>query len=79
MVRWCALIRRKGYDDVREDKVVHVELRRWAHCMVVAPCSANTLAKVSATLRACVCVLFLVGGKGGRCGFYCVEDTGGAT
>jgi phosphopantothenoylcysteine decarboxylase len=28
------------------DKVLHIELRKWADIMVVAPLSANTLAKV---------------------------------
>ncbi|CZS98537.1 hypothetical protein WAI453_005746 [Rhynchosporium graminicola] len=30
----------------RGDSILHIELRRWADCMVVAPLSANTLAKV---------------------------------
>ena len=39
-------------DDWREwkkvgDPVLHIELRRWADIMVVAPCSANTLAKMA--------------------------------
>lgn len=29
------------------DPVLHIELRRWADIMVVAPCSANTLAKMA--------------------------------
>ena len=29
------------------DSVLHIELRRWADIMVIAPLSANTLAKVS--------------------------------
>ena len=29
------------------DPVLHIELRRWADVMVIAPLSANTLAKVS--------------------------------
>ena len=29
------------------DKVLHIELRRWADVFVVAPCSANTLAKLA--------------------------------
>ena len=29
------------------DTVLHIELRRWADIMVVAPCSANTLAKMA--------------------------------
>ncbi len=31
---------------VRGDKILHIELRRWAHVMLVAPLSANTMAKV---------------------------------
>ena len=30
----------------RGSGVLHIELRRWAHMMVVAPLSANTLAKI---------------------------------
>ncbi|CAK0786727.1 hypothetical protein CVIRNUC_009941 [Coccomyxa viridis] len=29
------------------DPVMHIELRRWADCLVIAPLSANTLAKVA--------------------------------
>jgi phosphopantothenoylcysteine decarboxylase len=29
------------------DPVVHIELRRWADLFVIAPCSANTLAKIA--------------------------------
>ena len=29
------------------DPVLHIELRRWADIMVIAPCSANTLAKMA--------------------------------
>ena len=32
------------------DPVVHIELRRWADAFVVAPLSANTLAKVAGGL-----------------------------
>ena len=32
---------------VRGDKILHIELRRWAHVLVVAPLSANTLAKMT--------------------------------
>ena len=31
----------------RDDPVLHIELRKWADMMVVAPLSANTLAKIS--------------------------------
>ncbi|EXJ58645.1 phosphopantothenoylcysteine decarboxylase [Cladophialophora yegresii CBS 114405] len=31
---------------VRGDKILHIELRRWAHVLVVAPLSANSLAKM---------------------------------
>ena len=36
-----------GYEDVSSDSVVHIELRRWADVALVAPCSANTLAKLA--------------------------------
>lgn len=29
------------------DPVLHIELRKWADAMVIAPLSANTLAKIS--------------------------------
>ena len=29
------------------DPILHIELRRWADIVLVAPCSANTLAKIS--------------------------------
>jgi phosphopantothenoylcysteine decarboxylase len=31
----------------RDAKILHIELRRWSHLLVVAPLTANTLAKVS--------------------------------
>ena len=31
---------------VRGDKILHIELRRWAHILILAPLSANTLAKM---------------------------------
>ena len=31
---------------VRGDKILHIELRRWAHAMLVAPLSANSMAKM---------------------------------
>ncbi|KAI9827050.1 MAG: hypothetical protein M1819_007042 [Sarea resinae] len=31
----------------RGDAILHIELRRWAHLLVIAPLSANTLAKVT--------------------------------
>ncbi|KAK9474764.1 flavoprotein, partial [Dipodascopsis tothii] len=31
----------------RNDPIVHIELRRWAHAMLIAPLSANTLAKIA--------------------------------
>jgi len=36
-----------GYKDVSNDAVVHIELRRWADLVVIAPCSSNTLAKLA--------------------------------
>ncbi|KAG8214436.1 putative phosphopantothenoylcysteine decarboxylase [Butyriboletus roseoflavus] len=32
------------------DPILHIELRRWADVVLVAPCSANTLAKIAAGL-----------------------------
>ncbi|KAF8547450.1 flavoprotein [Imleria badia] len=32
------------------DPILHIELRRWADIVLVAPCSANTLAKIAAGL-----------------------------
>ena len=31
---------------VRGDPILHIELRRWAHVLVIAPLSANSLAKI---------------------------------
>ena len=31
---------------VRGDKILHIELRRWAHVLLIAPLSANSLAKM---------------------------------
>ena len=31
---------------IRGDKILHIELRRWAHVMLIAPLSANSLAKI---------------------------------
>ena len=43
----------------RRDRVLHIELRRWADCLVLAPCGAGTLAKLA--VGACdnlLCALF---------------------
>lgn len=32
------------------DPILHIELRRWADVVLVAPCSANTLAKMAGGL-----------------------------
>jgi phosphopantothenoylcysteine decarboxylase len=32
---------------IRGDKILHIELRRWAHILVIAPLSANSLAKIA--------------------------------
>jgi phosphopantothenoylcysteine decarboxylase len=29
------------------DPILHIELRRWAHVLLIAPTSANTLAKIA--------------------------------
>jgi len=35
------------YQHVGKDPVVHIELRKWADVFLIAPLSANTLAKIS--------------------------------
>jgi phosphopantothenoylcysteine decarboxylase len=32
------------------DPILHIELRRWADIVLIAPCSANTLAKIATGL-----------------------------
>lgn len=32
---------------IRNDAILHIELRRWAHVLVIAPLSANSLAKIA--------------------------------
>ncbi|KAH7345762.1 flavoprotein [Rhizoctonia solani] len=41
------------------DPILHIELRRWADVVLVAPCSANTLAKIASGLcdNLATCVL----------------------
>lgn len=36
-----------GYHSVHKDPVLHIEMTKWADLMLVAPASANTLAKVA--------------------------------
>jgi phosphopantothenoylcysteine decarboxylase len=59
---WAALQQQQGvavvgdedewshYHTVGHDEVVHIELRKWADALVIAPLSANTLGKVSCGL-----------------------------
>ena len=35
---------------IRQSKILHIELRRWSHLLVIAPMSANLLAKVTGGL-----------------------------
>jgi phosphopantothenoylcysteine decarboxylase len=42
--------REEGRRYRREDPVLHIELRRWADVLVIAPLDANTLAKLAAGL-----------------------------
>ena len=42
--------RRAGLRYERSDRVVHIELRRWADLLLIAPLDANTLAKLAAGL-----------------------------
>ena len=39
-----------GYGSVGRDAVVHIELRKWGDLVLVAPCTANTLAKLAVGL-----------------------------
>ena len=40
---------RQGSYQIR-DPILHIELRRWADVVLIAPCSANTLAKIAGGL-----------------------------
>jgi phosphopantothenoylcysteine decarboxylase len=42
--------RENGHRYVRDDRVVHVDLRRWADLFLIAPLDANTLAKLACGL-----------------------------
>jgi phosphopantothenoylcysteine decarboxylase len=49
-----SILRSSQYDDQDEwsiynqhQKVLHIELVDWADCLVIAPCSANTLSKIA--------------------------------
>jgi phosphopantothenoylcysteine decarboxylase len=42
--------RSQGHRYQREDTVLHIELRRWAHVLLIAPLDANTLAKLASGL-----------------------------
>lgn len=35
------------YNDVFDDPMAHIDLARWADCFVIAPATANTLAKLA--------------------------------
>eukprot|EP00924_Labyrinthula_sp_SR-Ha-C_P009767 snap_masked-scaffold_22-processed-gene-5.26-mRNA-1 protein AED:0.03 eAED:0.03 QI:0/-1/0/1/-1/1/1/0/197 len=38
------------YSNVKEDQVLHIELRKWADILLICPLSANTLGKISSGL-----------------------------
>ena len=40
----------RDYGRVGVDPVLHIELRKWADVLVIAPCTANTLAKLAGGL-----------------------------
>src|SRR5262245_46067524 len=42
---WPGRLQGRRYQ--REDEVLHIELRRWADLLVIAPTDANTLAKLA--------------------------------
>lgn len=37
----------QGYEDLTRDIVVHIELRKWADVLLIAPCSCNTMGKAA--------------------------------
>eukprot|EP01138_Halocafeteria_seosinensis_P014989 gb/GECG01015301.1/.p1 GENE.gb/GECG01015301.1/~~gb/GECG01015301.1/.p1 ORF type:complete len:406 (+),score=48.45 gb/GECG01015301.1/:1-1218(+) len=37
----------REYHDVHKDPVLHIEMRKWADLMIIAPASANTIAKMA--------------------------------
>lgn len=39
---------------IRQDGILHIELRRWADILVIAPLSANSLAKITAGIADCL-------------------------
>ena len=43
---------------VRGDPVTHIELRKWANAILIAPLSANTLAKIAGGLSDNLLVVF---------------------
>lgn len=53
----CSCARRNKYSILSEillqggyrigDPILHIELRRWADVVLIAPCSANTLSKIA--------------------------------
>ncbi|CAE7359624.1 HAL3 [Symbiodinium sp. KB8] len=55
------------YGQVGKDPVLHIELRKWADLLLIAPCSANTLAKLAGgladNLLTCIARAWEVGQK----------------
>lgn len=49
------------------DPVLHIELRRWADLMVIAPLDANTLAKIANGLCDNLLVSIFEAGGGASC------------
>jgi phosphopantothenoylcysteine decarboxylase len=49
----------KDYEEVGRDPVLHIDLTKWADVLLIAPLSANTLAKLANglcdNLLSCVC------------------------
>lgn len=43
-------VRREGFDEQAEQSMSHIELARWADCVLIAPASANTIAKLACGL-----------------------------
>lgn len=54
----------------RSDPVLHIELRRWADLLLIAPLDANTLGKIASG----ICDNLLVGTEAVLCSALCVLD-----
>lgn len=56
---WCDKEEWEMWSD-RGDPVLHIELRKWADILILAPLDANTLAKISNVNKATECMLLQI-------------------